>query len=89
MSTALRPTDINGLIDATTPTNNTYGQWHIVNRNAVRVGRHRDLEIIVEVNKKCDLITITLQWRLSVARRSSASTAAGIEGIASLYGVAA
>lgn len=89
LSTALRPTDIDGLIDTSDSTNNTYGQWHIVNRGAVRVGRHRDLEIIVEVNKKCDVITITLQWRLSVARRSSATTAAGIEGIASLYGIAA
>jgi len=89
MSPAVRPTNDAGLIDAVTPGNNTFGQLHIVNRGGVRVGRHRDLEIIVEVNKKCDLITITFQWRLSLGRRSSQATAAGIEAIASIYGIAA
>lgn len=55
----------------------------------MRVGLHRELEIIVEVNKRCDLVTITLQWRVSLARRSSQATAAGIECIASIYGIAA
>lgn len=89
MSDALDPTAISGKIDGVTAANNIYGQIHVVNKNGVRVGSHRDLEIIVEVNRKCDLITITLQWRLSFARRSSASTAAGIEAIASIYGIAA
>jgi hypothetical protein len=89
MSDSLDPTASNGKIDGVTAANNIYGQIHVVNRNGVRVGSHRDLEIIVEVNRKCDLITITLQWRLSFARRSSAATAAGIEAIASIYGIAA
>ncbi len=89
MSDALDPTGSNGKIDGVTPGNNIYGQIHLVNKNGVRVGSHRDLETIVEVNRKCDLITITLQWRLSLARRSSAATAAGIEAIASIYGIAA
>lgn len=85
----LEPTLSNGKIDGVTAANNVYGQVHLVNRTGVRVGVHRDLETIVEVNRKCDLITITLQWRLSFARRSSATTAAGIEAIASIYGIAA
>lgn len=89
MSTALVPVNITGSYDADTAGNNLYGQLHIVNREALRVGVHRELEVLTEVNKKCDLVTITLQWRLSLARRASASTAAGIEGIASIYGIAA
>lgn len=89
MAPALDPTDSAGLIDAVTAANNIYGQIHIVNREGIRVGVHRELETIVEVNRRCDLITITLQWRLSLARRSSAATAAGIESVASIYGIAA
>ena len=89
MSAALEPTANSGKIDGVTSANNTRGQLHLVNKTGVRVGVHRELETIVEVNKKCDLITITLQWRLSLARRSSQATAAGIEAIASIYGIAA
>lgn len=89
MADCLEATVASGKIDGVTPGNNVYGQVHLVNKNGVRVGVHRDLETIVEVNRKCDLVTITLQWRLSLARRSSAATAAGIEAIASIYGIAA
>lgn len=89
MSSVLDPTANSGKIDGVTAANNVRGQIHLVNKTGVRVGSHRDLETIVEVNKKCDLITITLQWRLSFARRSSQATGAGIEAIASIYGIAA
>lgn len=89
MSPALELTADNGKIDAVTAANNIRGQLHLVNLDGFRSGVARDWETIVEVDKRCDVVHVSLMWRGAFARRASQATAAGIEAVASIYGIAA
>lgn len=89
MSPALPLTDGAGKVDIVTPGNNIYGQLHLVNRSGFRVGVARDMQVLTETDKRCDVVHVYITWRAAFARRSSAATAAGIEAVASIYGIAA
>lgn len=89
MSPSLELTANNGKVDVVTPANNTRGQAHLVNLDGFRLGVARDVEVVVEVDKRCDVVHASIMWRGAFARRASAATAAGIEAVASIYGIAA
>lgn len=89
MSPALPLTDGAGKVDAVTPANNIYGQLHLVNRSGFRAGIAREMQVLTETDKRCDVVHVYITWRAAFARRSSAATAAGIEAVASIYGIAA
>lgn len=89
MSPSLELTANDGKVDVVTPANNTRGQAHLVNLDGFRVGVARDWEVVVEVDKRCDVVHVSIMWRGAFARRASAATAAGIEAVASIYGIAA
>ena len=89
MSASLELTADNGKVDVVTPANNTRGQLHLVNLDGFRTGVARDVETLVEVDKRCDVVHASIMWRGAFARRASQATAAGIEAVASIYGIAA
>ena len=80
-------TSIDGTIDADTPANNVYGQLHLVNRQAFRLGVARDLTVSTAVDEDCEIITVNLSWRGGLARHTSSGEVADIEGVASIYGI--
>lgn len=89
MDPGLALTDDDGTINATDPAQNIRGQLHLVNKTGFKVGIARDVEIYTEVNRACDLVHVYISWRGALARRSSSATAAGIEAVASIYGIPA
>lgn len=86
-SSELPLTSIDGTIDADTPANNVYGQLHILNRQAFRLGVARDLTVSTSVDEDCEIITVNLSWRGGLARHTSSGEVADIEGVASIYGI--
>lgn len=86
-SSELPLTAIDGTVDADTPANNVYGQLHLVNRQAFRLGVARDLTVSTSVDEDCEIITVNLSWRGGLARHTSSGEVADIEGVASIYGI--
>jgi hypothetical protein len=80
-------TSVDGTVDAATPANNVYGQLHLVNRQAFRLGVARDLTVSTAVDEDCEVITVNLSWRGGLARHTSSGEVADIEGVASIYGI--
>lgn len=86
-SSELPLTDVDGHVDADTPANNVYGQLHLVNRQAFRLGVARDLTVSTTLDEDCEVLTVNLSWRGGLARHTSSGDAADIEGVASIYGI--
>lgn len=86
-SSELPLTALSGKVDAATPANNVYGQLHLVNRQAFRLGVARDLTVSTSVDEDCEIITVNLSWRGGLARHTSSGDVADIEGVASIYGI--
>lgn len=86
-SSELPLTAVDGTVGADTPANNVYGQLHLVNRQAFRLGVARDLTVSTSVDEDCEIITVNLSWRGGLARHTSSGEVADIEGVASIYGI--
>lgn len=86
-SSELPLTDVDGTVNADDPTQNIYGQLHLVNRQAFRLGVARDLTVSTSVDEDCEIITVNLSWRGGLARHTSSGDVADIEGVASIYGI--
>lgn len=86
-SSELPLTDADGTVNADDPTQNIYGQLHLVNRQAFRLGVARDLTVSTSVDEDCEIITVNLSWRGGLARHTSSGDVADIEGVASIYGI--
>lgn len=86
-SSELPLTDVDGTVNADDPTQNVYGQLHLVNRQAFRLGVARDLTVSTSIDEDCEVITVNLSWRGGLARHTSSGDEADIEGVASIYGI--
>lgn len=86
-SSELPLTDVDGTVNADDPSQNVYGQLHLVNRQAFKLGVARDLTVSTSLDEDCEIITVNLSWRGGLARHTSSGDASDIEGVASIYGI--
>ncbi len=66
---------------------NIYHSYQLIHLDSFVRGEASDLELMVELEKDCEIIKPILRWRETLGRRSSTAAATGIEGVAGIAGI--